>query len=132
MLSRTMLLVLALISVTLPRAHAAGRWDYGFDGGWMRVLLDVDQTQQTITGKVYQTTPGGSNSILIDDLKVANGGNSYVLYGLITSGTFKVGLGKLEFTVGDLFVLTVSKDGVHASLMLQNPTSTWTSPLTWF
>lgn len=131
MSSRTMMLALALISLAVPKAQSASRWDYAFDGGWMRVLLDVDQTLGTVTGKVYQTSPNG-NSVLAENLHIVNAGDRYVLYGPITSGTFKVGVGNLQFTVGDQFMLTVFKNGQDVNLVLRNATDSWATSLKWF
>ena len=130
MYARTMLLALAVITMAVPKA-SAGRWDFAFDGGWMRVLIDVDQAHNTLAAKVYQASPGGS-FVLVEGLTLINAGDRFVLQGPITSGTFKVGLGGIQFTTGDFFTLTVFKNGVDVNLVLKNATTTWSTVLTWF
>ena len=131
MASRTLLLAVALMSLAVPKVQAAGRWDYAFNGGWMRVLIDVDQATNTITSKAYEAQPGG-DSIIAANLKLVNAGDRYILYGPITQGKFQIGVGNLTFTVGDMYFLTVFKNGVDASLQLVNATDVWSTHLTWF
>ena len=75
--------------------------------------------------------PGG-DSIIAANLKLVNAGDRYILYGPITQGKFQIGVGNLTFTVGDMYFLTVFKNGVDASLQLVNATDVWSTHLTWF
>jgi hypothetical protein len=96
MFRRISLIAMTVFSLATSEAMA-GRWDVAFDGGFMRVVLDLN-TPMAI--KVYEATPGGSSAIA-ENLTVIQLGNQIVLRGVITSGDFKVGLGGLHFTIGD-------------------------------
>ena len=131
MLSRICLMATAVLSLTSATAFA-GRWDVGFDGGWMRVVLDLDAQNSNVVARVYQAAPGG-NAVNIDNVVVANYSENYVLQGTISSGAFQVGLGSVIFTTGDRFYLLVSKFTGEVLLILVHDASMyWVSPLTPF
>jgi hypothetical protein len=55
------------------------------------------------------------------------------LQGVISSGTFKVGMGdNLKFTVGDRFYLWISPYTGENLLVLVNSQTYWYTALTWF
>jgi len=133
MWSRLCIITSLLTVLVLPSRSAVGnsRWDVGFNGGWMRVLIDVDTQQQALTAKVYQAAPGG-NSILIENLVLIQSPENYLMQGTVTSGTFKVGLGKVQFTVGDHFYLWVSRYTGDVMLVLVGDKVSWYTTLSWF
>jgi hypothetical protein len=131
MLSRICLIATAVLSLTTATAFA-GRWDVAFDGGWMRVVLDLDAQNSNVAARVYQAAPGG-NLVNIDNVVVANYTENYVLQGTISSGTFQVGLGGEVFTTGDRFYLLFSKFTGEVMLILVHDASLyWATSLTSF
>ena len=132
MLSRITLIAIAVLSLCTGSAFA-GRWDVAYDGGWMRCLLDLDAQNSNVVAKVYDTRPG-AGVIMIDKIVVANYAENYVLQGTISSGTFPVGMGKrLNFGIGDRFILVISKFTGETMLFLVHDSATyWFTSLTQF
>ena len=75
----------------------------------------------------------GGSWIKIDNVIVIQRGESHLLQGIVSSGTFKVGLGdNLKFTVGDRFYLWISHYTDKNLLVLVNSWTYWYKALTWF
>lgn len=125
-------MVLMAIGAFVQPASAARTWDVALDGGWMRCLIDVDETNHSLDAKIYPLQLG-QPSAMAENLALIDTGLNYVLQGPITSGSFKIGLGKLEFVVGDQFVLTVGKYTGEITLMLMKKDGrTWSQHLKFF
>lgn len=134
-MSRRIIILAALLGLALIPVAKAGRWDVALNGGWMRCLLDVDQVNQTIASRIYEPASMGSNLADVESLILIDAGANYLLQGTITKGTFHIGMGKKQYTVGDRFFLFVSKYTDNVLLILVDQMSVsdnWSTPLTYF
>lgn len=131
MRNRISLIAIMILSLVTTTAQAA-RWDIAFDGGFVRCNVDINAENSTVAAKLYYTAPGG-DVIIAENMVLANYDENYVIQGTITTGTFHVGLGSLQFTVGDRFYLFVSKYTEEVLLLLVHDSSTyWVRKLHYF
>jgi hypothetical protein len=129
-----MMIAMILAGLAVPAAKAAHSWDVALDGGWMRVLIDYDLQNHTVFARLNDTRPGG-NTADVAECVLIDRGPFLVLQGQITSGTFKIGVGGLEFTAGDLFFLFIGKYTSEITLVLVDQMSVsqmYTTTLTYF